>query len=218
MSKKVAVILAGCGYLDGAEIHEAVMTLLALDRAGVEAVCFAPDISQMHVVNHITGEEVAGESRNVMVEAARICRGDIRDLVAYKPSDFDALVMPGGFGVAKNLCDFAVQGGDMNVLDVVAVSVRDTHTAGKPIGALCIAPVIVAKLIDGVCVTVGQDEQVAGAIETAFGGVHEATDHGEIVVDETNKVVTTPCYMLEPTIGQVADGAENLVRALLAMT
>ena len=217
MSKKVAVLLAGCGYLDGAEIHEAVMSLLALDRAGAEVQCFAPDVDQMHVVNHVTGAEMSGERRNVLVESGRICRGDIQDLAAFDVAGFDALVMPGGFGVAKNLCDFAVKGGDMVVLDSVAEAVRLTHGAGKPIGALCIAPVVVAKLIEGVTVTVGQDVDVAGAITGAFGGVHEATDHGEIVVDETNKIVTTPCYMLEPTISQVADGAENLVAALLKL-
>jgi enhancing lycopene biosynthesis protein 2 len=217
MSKRIAVILAGCGYLDGAEVHEATMTLLALDQAGAQVQCFAPDIPQMHVVNHISGEEVAGEKRNVMIEAARICRGNILDLAEYSQSDFDALIMPGGFGAAKNLCDFAVEGGDMQVQEDVQRAVTETHAAGKPIGALCIAPVIVAKLIKGVHVTVGQDEGVATAVTGAFGGKHSKTGHGEIIIDRENKIVTTPCYMLEPTISQVYEGANNLVKAVLAM-
>jgi enhancing lycopene biosynthesis protein 2 len=215
MMKNIAVIIAGCGVYDGTEIHESVLTLLALDKAGVRVQCFAPDMDQMHVINHVTGEEMAGESRNALIEAARISRGNIKNLAEYSHNDFDALILPGGFGAAKNLCDFAVKGGEMNVQADVARAVSETHAAGKPIGALCIAPVVLAKVIAGAKVTIGQDPEVSGAIENAFGGQHEKTTHGEIVIDEKNKLVTTPCYMLEASISQIADGAENVVKAVL---
>lgn len=217
MTKKVAVILAGCGYLDGAEITESVSTLIALSRAGAEVRCFAPNIDQMHVVDHLTGEEVVGESRNVLTESARIARGAVTDLIGFDAAEFDALILPGGFGVAKNLSDFAVKGGDMAVQADVARVVLAMHEAGKPIGALCISPVVVSKLIVGTTVTVGQDGDVIGAIEGALGGVHEVTDHGEIVVDEARKIVSTPCYMLDASPAQIFDGAQNLVDAVLRM-
>ncbi len=217
MTNKVAVILAGCGYLDGAEITEAVSVLIALSRAGAVVQCFAPDILQMHVVDHLSGEEVAGESRNVLREAARIARGDVKDLAEFDAAAFDALVMPGGFGAAKNLSDFAVKGGDMRVQEAVEAAVLAMHDAGKPIGALCISPVILSKLIAGAHVTVGQDSDVIGVIEGALGGVHTQTSHGEIIVDDVRKIVTTPCYMLEASPAQILDGAQNLVDAVLKM-
>src|SRR5680860_591734 len=193
--KKIAVVLAGNGVFDGAEIHEATLTLLSIARNGAEYQCFAPDINQAHVVNHITGE-VMPETRNVLIEAARIARGNIKPLSEYNSSEFDALVFPGGFGVAKNLCTFAFDGVDCKVNSDVEAAIRSTIVAEKPIGALCISPVLIAKVIGDVEVTIGQDKETIDAIET-FGATHLKTSHGEIVVDEKYKIVTTPCYMLD---------------------
>jgi enhancing lycopene biosynthesis protein 2 len=213
--KKIAVVLAGSGVYDGAEIHEAVLTLLAIKRKGANYQCFAPDIKQAHVVNHLTGEEMP-ETRNVLVEAARIARGNIKPLSEYQASDFDALVFPGGFGVAKNLCTFAFDGVDCEVIQEVEKIIMDTNAAGKPIGALCISPVLIAKVLSGAEVTIGQDEGASNAIKT-FGGKHVKTNHGEIVYDEKLKLVTTPCYMLDASIDQIADGAENLVSKIIEL-
>lgn len=215
MSKKAAVILAGCGYLDGAEIFEATMSLLALERAGESYQCFAPDINQMHVVNHITGEEMPGERRNVLIESARICRGEIKALDEYSVSDFDMLVMPGGFGVAKNLSDFAVKGADMEMLDAVADAIMAAHEAGHPIGALCISPILLAKLFEGTSLTLGDNNDAAQIASEAFGADHKETGYSEIVVDGARKIVTTPCYMLDNSPAKVADAAQSLVEALL---
>ena len=213
--KKIAVVLAGNGVYDGSEIHEATLTLLAIARKGAQYQCFAPNVDQAHVVNHLTGEEMP-EKRNVLVEAARIARGDIKPLSEYKAGGFDAIVFPGGFGAAKNLCTFAFDGEDCTVNADVEKAVRETVTAEKPIGALCISPVILAKVLGDVKVTIGQDEGTLQAIEK-MGGVHEKTSHGQIVIDEKYKVVTTPCYMLEASIDQIADGAENVVGKILEM-
>src|SRR6056297_1110355 len=207
--KKIAVVLAGNGVYDGAEIHESTLTLLAIARKGAKYQCFAPDVEQAHVVNHFTGEEV-DEKRNVLVEAARIARGDIKPLSEYKAGDFDAIVFPGGFGAAKNLCTFAFDGAECTVNVDVEKAVRETVTAEKPIGALCISPVIIAKILSDVNVTIGQDETTIEAIEM-LGGTHKKTTHGEIVVDEKYKLVTTPCYMLDASIDQIAEGAEKAV-------
>lgn len=213
--KKIAVVLAGNGFYDGAEIHESTLTLLAIARRGAKYQCFAPDVEQAHVVNHLNGEEM-DEKRNVLVEAARIARGNIKALSEYKADDFDALIFPGGFGAAKNLCTFAFDGVDCKVNPEVERAVRSTVVAEKPIGALCISPVFVTKILGDVKVTIGQDEGTLQAIEN-MGGVHEKTSHGEIVVDNKYKVVTTPCYMLDSTIDQIADGAEVVVDKILEM-
>lgn len=213
--KKIAVVLSGNGVFDGAEIHEATLTLLSIARNGAEYQCFAPDINQAHVVNHITGEEMQ-ETRNVLIEAARIARGNIKPLSEYKVADFDALVFPGGFGAAKNLCTFAFDGADCTVNADVEAAIRNTVVAEKPIGALCISPALLAKVLGDVEVTIGQDEGTAGAIET-MGATHVKTTHGEIVVDKKYKVVTTPCYMLDATIDQIADGAESAVKKVLEL-
>jgi len=213
--KKIAVVLAGNGVYDGSEIHEATLTLLAIARKGAQYQCFAPNVDQAHVVNHLTGEEMP-EKRNVLVEAAGIARGDIKPLSEYTAGDFDAIVFPGGFGAAKNLCTFAFEGEDCTVNADVEKAVRETVTAEKPIGALCISPVILAKVLGDVKVTIGQDEGTLQAIEK-MGGVHEKTSHGQIVIDEKYKVVSTPCYMLEASIDQIADGAENVVGKILEM-
>jgi len=215
MKKKIAVVLSGCGVFDGAEIHEATLTLLAIARQGAQYECFAPDVNQAHVVNHITGQEM-NETRNVLVESARIARGSIKPLSDFNAADFDAIVFPGGFGVAKNLCTFAFDGVDCNVNDDVRKAIQAMHKAGKPIGALCISPVLVAKILGDVTVTIGNDSGTAAAIGK-MGGKHSVTGHGQVVVDQANKVVTTPCYMLDATIDQIADGAENVIKTILEM-
>jgi enhancing lycopene biosynthesis protein 2 len=215
MSKKIAVILSGCGNKDGAEIHESVMTLWAIHRHGADYQCFAPNIPQHHVLNFITDQEMA-ENRNVLVEAARIARGNIKDLAQYNAEDFDALVIPGGLGVAKNLSTFAFDGPHCFVNEEVERAVRDTTTQGKPIGALCIAPAIIAKILGDVEVTIGHDPGTEAAV-VQMGATHTRTTHGEIVVDKEKKVVTTPCYMLDARVDQIGEGAETLVKAVLEM-
>ena len=213
--KKIAVVLSGCGVYDGAEIHESTLTMLAIAQQGAEYQCFAPDMDQAHVVNHLTGEEMA-EKRNVLVEAARIARGDIKPLSEYNPAEYDAIVFPGGFGAAKNLCTFAFDGPDCSVNSDMETAIRSTVIAEKPLGALCISPAVVAKVLGDVNVTIGQDKGTAEAIEK-LGATHTTTTHGEIVVDEKYKLVTTPCYMLDATISQIADGANNIVAKILEM-
>ena len=213
--KKVAVILSGCGVFDGAEIHESVFTLWAIVKSGASYTIFAPDVKQHHVINHLTGEET-GETRNVLVESARIARGKIQPLSDYKAADFDALLLPGGFGAAKNLSSLAFDGPDCTVNAEVERALKETHTAQKPIGALCITPAVVAKVLGPVEVTIGQDAGTAQAIKK-MGGTHTPTTHGEVVIDKTNKIATTPCYMLDATIDQIAAGAENVVEATLKM-
>lgn len=212
--KKFAVILAGCGVYDGAEIHETVMTLYAIARHGASYEIFAPDISQHHVVNHLTGKEM-NEKRNVLVESARIARGKIRPLEQLDLRAFDAIIFPGGFGVAKNLCTFAFDGADCRVNEQVAILVKEAYSMKKPIGALCISPVILARVLGGVTITIGQDDGTARAVEK-MGAHHRNTGHGEVVADEKHKVFTTPCYMLDANILQIAEGAENIVKAMLA--
>lgn len=213
MTKKVAVILSGCGVYDGAEVHESTLSLLALDQAGYAVQCYAPDIAQMHVLNHITGEEMQ-ESRNVLVEASRIARGDIKPLSDLNVADYDALYLPGGFGAAKNLSDFAVKGADCIVNADLEKSLTAAQSAGKPIVALCIAPAILAKLFKGAKVTVGAKSDAADTMSEGLGAEHVVTTHGEIVIDEERNLITSPCYMLEATISQIYDGAKNAVDAL----
>ncbi len=211
--KKFAVVLSGCGVFDGAEIHEATLTMLAIMKQGAQYAIFAPDIPQHHVVNHVTGEEM-NETRNVLVESARIARGAIMDLKKYDPAVFDGLIFPGGFGAAKNLCDFAFKGADCTVNADVTNAVKKTLDAGKPIGALCISPVILAKIIGQGEMTIGQDKGTAEAMEK-MGARHKNTGHGEVVFDEQYNVFTTPCYMLDATILDIEQGASNIVRAML---
>jgi enhancing lycopene biosynthesis protein 2 len=218
MKPKVGVVLSGCGVYDGAEIHESVLTLLALDRAGAEAVCLAPDVAQKHVVNHLSGQPAAGESRNVLVEAARIARGAVKSLSGFDPASLDALVLPGGFGAAKNLCDFAFRGAECDVDPEIARVVRAVHAAGKPVGAICIAPVILARLLgaEKPKLTVGTDPGTAAAIGK-MGGEHVSCGGGGAVVDAAKRLVTTPAYMLDSPISVVSAGIEKLVAELLAM-
>jgi enhancing lycopene biosynthesis protein 2 len=216
--KKIGVILSGCGVYDGTEIHEAVLTLLVLDKAQAEAVCFAPDIPQLHVVNHLTGEVSENETRNVLVESARIARGAIRNLKEIDTMILDGLVIPGGFGAAKNLSDYAVSGAKCDVLPEVADAVKRFRKSGKPVGFLCIAPVIAARLFgqDGVEVTIGNDQETAADI-AAMGAKHVAAPDEEIVVSPGAKIVTTPAYMLGPGISDVAKGIDKLVAKVLEL-
>ena len=213
--KQIAIILSGCGVYDGAEIHEAVLTMLAIAKNEAEYQIFAPDIKQHHVINHILGQEM-NESRNVLVESARIARGNIKPLSEINVDDFDAIIIPGGFGVAKNLSSYAFEGDNFSVNAEVEKAVNIFHKAAKPIGALCIAPVVIAKIIKNVEVTIGSDVGTISSIEK-MNGKHIKTTHGEIVIDKINKVVTTPCYMLDAAIDQIADGADKLVKVVLEM-
>ena len=216
MAKKIGVVLSGCGVMDGAEIHESVLVLLAIDRAGAEAVCLAPNIRQRHVVNHLTGEESKGEIRNVLVEAARIARGRIRDIATVNANDLDALIFPGGFGAAKNLCDYAFKGPDCSVHPEVERLAQEIHAAGKPIGTVCIAPVIAAKLFGSKQpeITIGTDKNTAKDIEK-LGAKHIACDVKEFVVDGKHKLVSTPAYMLATSIKEAAEGIEKLVKSVM---
>ena len=215
--KKVAVVLSGCGVYDGAEIYESVCTLLTLERAGAEVQCFAPNVSQLHVINHFTGEVMEGQERNVLVEAARICRGEIKDLAAAQAADFDALLVPGGFGAAKNLCDFAVNGAQYQVNPDFLKFAQAMHQAGKPIGLICIAPAMSAAICgEGVNCTIGTDDDTAAAIE-ASGAVHIKCPVEQAVVDKERKLVTTPAYMLAGKISEAAAGIEDCVHQVLAM-
>lgn len=216
--KRVGVVLSGCGFLDGAEIHEATCTLLSLDRRGAKLVAMAPDIDQMHVVDHVRGAPAEGQRRRVLEEAARIVRGQIVELSQVSAKDLDALLFPGGFGVAKNLCSFAVDGRNMKVLPAVERLARDVRQAGKPSGYICIAPVIAARLFggEGVKLTIGNDRDTAAAIES-WGARHVDCKVDEIAVDERLKIVSTPAYMLGPWIAPVATGIDKLVSAVLEM-
>jgi enhancing lycopene biosynthesis protein 2 len=167
------------------------------------------------VVNHVTGEEM-NDKRNVFIESARIARGSIRKLNEFKADDFDAIIIPGGFGAAKNLSTFAFDGVNCNVNKDVEKAIRSMANANKPIGALCISPVIIAKVIENAKITIGQDQTTADAVQQ-MGATHETTDHGEVVVDTKNKIATTPCYMLDATIMNIADGANNVVKAIIEL-
>jgi enhancing lycopene biosynthesis protein 2 len=211
--KKFAIILAGCGVYDGSEIHEAVMSMYAVMKNGAEYRLFAPDILQHHVVNHLTGAETT-ETRNVLVESARIARGNIQPLNKLEIGEFDALLFPGGFGVAKNLCSYAFKGADFEVLPLVARVIRDAVTMFKPIGALCISPVLLAKIIHDVTITVGPEEVDAENVK-AMGAKHITSHHGEVIIDKKHRLFTTPCYQLKSTIVQIAESADNIVKTML---
>jgi enhancing lycopene biosynthesis protein 2 len=212
--KKFAVVLSGSGVYDGAEIHEATLTLLAIKKNGADYTIFAPDIQQHHVINHLTGNEML-ETRNVLVESARIARGKISNLNTFKARDFDALIFPGGFGVAKNLSSWAFDGPDCTVNAEVEKAIKDMISLRKPIGALCISPVLLAKVLGNVDVTLGDDDNDAAAIEKT-GAKHVITSHGQVVRDPHQAIFTTPCYMLDADIVQIAEGADNVTKAILA--
>ncbi len=212
--KKFAVILAGCGVYDGAEIQEAVLTLLAIDRNGASYQCFAPDVMQYHVIDHLSGKETA-EKRNVLMESARIARGNIKPLSIFYEKDYDALIFPGGFGCAKNLCNWAIDGDKCQVNPEVEKAVRAMFEAKKPIGAMCIAPVILGKLFKGSNFTTGKDPASKGFIEK-MGNRYTPANHGEVITDKIRKLYTTPCYMLDASISQIAEGTDNIVKAMIS--
>jgi len=216
---KVGVLLSGCGVNDGAEIHETVITMLALDRSGAELVLMAPNIDQMHVVNHYTGQEM-DEFRNVLVESARIARGDIKDMAEVTGNDIDALIIPGGFGVAKNLCDYAMAGPECSINPDVYRLVSEVHLLQKPIGAICIAPAMMAKILgeqdESAEMTIGSDETTANDIQS-MGSTHVSCPVEEMVIDKEKKIVTTPAYMEAQSIKEAAAGIEKLVAQILSM-
>ena len=216
--KKVAVILSGCGVYDGAEIHESVLTLLALDRTRAEVTCAAPDIAQKHVIDHSNGSEMVDSDRNVMVEAARISRGDIQPLDGLKASEFDAIIFVGGFGVAKNLSSYAFDGVNYDVDPGVVDLIQEAHEAGKALGFICISPVLAARALGqkGVQLTIGNDAETAAALE-AKGAKHVECPVDQAVIDQANRVVSTPAYMLAKSITEAEAGINELVSAVLKL-
>lgn len=218
--KTVAVLLSGCGVFDGSEIHESVAVLLALDRAGAAALCCAPDAPQAQVVNHLTGEVAVGERRNMLVEAARIARGAIRDAATVRADHADALILPGGYGAAKNLSDFAARGAQAEGHPEAVRLIREFHAARKPIGLCCIAPAVGAIALRGSGVraelTIGDDPGTAAALE-AMGARHVPHGVREAHVDRARRMVSTPAYMCKARISEIADGIGALVREVLAL-
>lgn len=212
--KKFAVVLAGNGVYDGAEIHEAVLTLLAIKKHGADYEVFAPDIKQHHVVNHITGKEMA-EERNVLVEAARIARGHIKPLSDFQARNFDVLVFPGGFGVAKNLCTFAFDGADCKVNADVEKAIKDMVSLQKPVGAMCISPVVLSKILGNVELTIGNDSNTISQVEK-MGSTHVVSSHGQVVKDAHKLIYSTPCYMLDANILQIELGTSKLIEEILS--
>lgn len=224
---KIGVIFSGSGVYDGTEIQEGVFTLLSIKKVGADAVCFAPDINQHHVVNHITGEEMK-ETRNVLVESARIARGDIQNLDAFDASQLDALVLPGGFGAAKNLTTWAFSGPDGEINEMVKNAILSMVKAGKPIAGLCMGPTVIAKALEGSGVastlTVGSTEEPSpyeidaisqGMEKTGATAVMKTVE--EISVDTENKIVTAPCYMMEADILQIRNNVQKAVDALVKL-
>jgi len=217
--KKIGVCLSGCGFLDGAEIHESVLTLLAIDQAGARAVCCAPDIPQASVINHATNKPEGG-ARNVLVESARIARGEIKNVRDVKATDIDAIVFPGGFGAAKNLCTFATDGATCTVNSEVERLAGDMLAAKKPIGAICIAPAMLARIVGKrdlhPKVTIGTDKATAAAINQ-MGAQHCDCPVTEMIVDERHKIVTTPAYMLGRGPAEVFEGIRKLVAEIIRL-
>ncbi|WP_397377240.1 isoprenoid biosynthesis glyoxalase ElbB [Pseudomonas sp.] len=217
MHKKIAVILSGCGVYDGAEIHESVLTLLRLDQRGAVVQCFAPNVTQLHVVDHYSGDEM-DETRNVLVESARIARGQIKDVKELHVGDFDAVILPGGFGVAKNLSDFVVSGANCNVQADVLSATQAFVKAGKPVGLMCIAPALAAKIFGaGVICTIGKDHDTAAAL-VQMGAENHECEVSDIVEDAQHKLVTTPAYMLAQSISEAAAGINKLVDRVLELS
>jgi enhancing lycopene biosynthesis protein 2 len=214
---RIGVVLSGCGFLDGAEIYESTLTLFFLDQAGADVVIMAPDIDQHHVINHLTQEEMP-ESRNVLVESARIARGNITNIAQIDADDLDALIMPGGFGAAKNLSSLAFDGPNASINGELSTLVKAMHEGKKPIGAICIAPAVLSKILadHGITLTIGNDSDTAGAIKT-MGNRHEDSSADNIVVDEKNRIVTTAAYMCAASIGEAGQGIEKLVNHIMGM-
>lgn len=223
MKKRIAVVLCGCGRADGSEIHESVSVLVHLSRHAVDYRCFAPDAPQTDCINHATGKPMpGGQTRNMLVESARISRGEITPLASLAANDFDAVVFPGGFGAAKNLCNFATKGSDCTVIPDVARVIREFHNAKKPIGMCCIAPVLAARLLGsrmngpGCTVTIGTDEQTAAAIAT-MGSKNVAKSVSESFTDANNLLVTTPAYMCDARPHEVFEGVGRMIDGVMAL-
>lgn len=227
MSKKFAVILSGCGVFDGSEIHEAVFTLLSITENGGEYQCFAPDVMQHHVLNHITGEEMK-ENRNVLIESARIARGNVKSLPLYNPADFDGLIVPGGFGAAKNLTKWAFNGPDGEIQVDVKKAIGETVSSHKPVVGLCMGPTVIAKALEGTelkpHLTVGttnhQSPYDIAAISEGMektGAVTEMKSVKEITIDTANKIITAPCYMMEANILEVRNNIKQAMDALFTL-
>ena len=225
-SVRTAVVFSGCGVYDGTECTEGVATLVALTRAGAEIKCFAPDVDQMHVIDHTKGEPMEGETRNTMIESARITRGDMAPLSTLSIRDFDAVIFPGGFGAAKNLSDFGVVGPEMQVITDVERILFEALATKTPLGLCCISPVLAAKVLGtenggpGATLTLGKegdDFPYAGSIGAAesFGNTVEHKDVNEICIDEKNSIVTTPAYMKNAAFHEVFDGVQEMVKAVL---
>ncbi len=213
---RIGIVLSGCGVTDGAEIHESVITMLELDKAGADMLLMAPNIDQLHVINHYTGQEM-DEFRNVLVESARIARGEIKDMAEVTSSDLDALIFPGGFGVVKNLCDYAMTGKECSVNPDVVRLAQAVHKEHKPIGAICIAPAMLAKVLgEEIELTIGFDEQTAQDID-AMGAKHVQCPVENMVVDQERRVVSTPAYMEAKSIKEAAEGISKLVGEILNM-
>jgi enhancing lycopene biosynthesis protein 2 len=213
---KVALILSGCGFMDGAEIHESVLCLLALQEAQYSVEIFAPDIDQVSVVNHLTGQEVLGETRNVLVESARIARGEISSLDALDVDAFDAIMIPGGFGVAKNLSSYATEGANCQVNERLREILLAFHRKGKKIGATCIAPAVLARVFSGVqplLLTLGSSEDTVAQLN-AMGMKGRAVAVTDLLADEENRVFTTPCYMEPPDLLGMYEGIKKVVAKL----
>lgn len=213
---KFAIILSGSGVFDGSEIHEATLSMYSICKNGCEYDIFAPNINQHHVINHITGAEM-NEKRNVLVESARIARGEIQDIANFSSDNYDALLMPGGFGVAKNLSDFAFRGSKCIVNKEISSCIINMHKAKKPIGALCISPVILANILKGIEVTIGNDKNTLEEIKT-MNGKHKPCSAQEVCVDKTNNIYTTACYMLNSNIYEIGMGIENLIQQIIIDT
>jgi len=223
--KRIGVLLAGSGVFDGSEIHEATLSLLAIDEADAEAVCFAPNKDQYHVINHLNGDEL-NEKRNVLTESARIARGDISDLADMSASQIDALLIPGGFGAAKNLNQWALSGPDGSIDSNVKVLITDMVKQGKPIGAVCMGPTVLAKAFEGqdidYTLTVGTTEEsspydikgISEGIES-LGGQIEMKTNSQISTDLKNKIVTGPCYMMDASISDIRKNTKMVVDKLI---
>lgn len=211
--KTFAIILSGCGVYDGSEIHEAVTTMLAIKKFGADYQIFAPNINQAHVINHLTRKEM-NETRNVLIESARIARGNIKNLTEYKPEDFDGIIFPGGLGATKNLCDYSFKGIDSAVNPLVVNAILSTYKAGKKIGAECIAPIMIISILNNAVVTIGKDPSSISDIET-MKGKHIVAKYDDVVYDPNYQLYTTPCYMEAADILQVAKSAASLVEAMI---
>ncbi|MDH5559432.1 MAG: isoprenoid biosynthesis glyoxalase ElbB [Deltaproteobacteria bacterium] len=217
-NKKVGMIFSGCGVFDGTEIHEAVACMLALEREGLEVVYLAPDINQLHVVNHVTGNISQNETRSVLVESSRITRGKIEVLEPDKMDELDGVLFPGGFGAAKNLSDYALKGDQMTIDPVLETCLKRIIQQKKPIAALCVSPVILAKMLgdSAPLLTLGSNGPDAENL-TRMGAQHQVTTHEEVVVDTRLKIVTGPCYMLDASISNIFNGAEAVIKKWIPM-